>query len=39
MISLFPFAKATFAAIDKQVNEFAHKVISFVELIVMSLFW
>jgi creatinine amidohydrolase len=39
MISLFPFSKAAFAAIDRQVNEFADMVVNFVELILMSLFW
>lgn len=39
MISLSPLAKSTFVAIDKQVNEFADMVISFVELILLSLFW
>ena len=32
MISLIPFAKATFAVVDKQVNEFADMVVGFVEL-------
>ncbi|MGD9633824.1 MAG: hypothetical protein AB7U97_11155 [Pirellulales bacterium] len=39
MISLFPLSKAAFAAIDRQVNEFADMVVSFIELILMSLFW
>lgn len=39
MISLYPFAKPAIAAVDKQVNEFADMVISFIELIVTSLFW
>jgi hypothetical protein len=39
MISLYPFAKVAFAAVDKQVHEFADIVISFIELIVTSLFW
>jgi hypothetical protein len=39
MISLYPFAKAAFTAVDKQVNEIADMVINFIELIVSSLFW
>jgi len=39
MISLYTFSRAVFAAIDRQVNEFAKLVVNFVELILMSLFW
>lgn len=39
MISLFPFGRAIFAAVDKQVQEFAAMVVAFVEMIVVSLFW
>ena len=39
MISLFPLAKATSAAIGKQVHELAEMLVGLVELILMSLFW
>ena len=39
MISLFPFGKAIFAAVDELVQEFADMVVGLVELILMSLFW
>lgn len=39
MISLYPYAKAVFAVIDRQVHEFANMVVNFVEMILLSLFW
>lgn len=39
MISLYTFSKAAFAAIERQVNEFANMVVNFIELVLMSLFW